>query len=126
MFAWYKGKTPIQKELIASSGTSYALGEALVVSGGVATKCGATVKPEFICASKDFTAKTGDIVVGQRIEEDMEFKTALSATGSSLALGDKVTLDSDAQLVTATTTAGVAQIVELAGTASGAEVVVKF
>lgn len=124
--SWYKGKTPIQKELDATAAESYVLGEALVLSSGKATKCGATTKPEFICANKDFTAASGDKVVVQVIEEDMEFKTTFSATATSIVPGNKVTLHTDGAQVTATTSSGVAEVVDMRGTASGSEVIVKF
>ena len=55
----------------------------------------------------------------------MEFDTTLSASGA-LKIGDKVTINSDSDKVTATTANGVATIVSLAGTASGSAVTVKF
>lgn len=126
MFAWYKGKTPIQKELVATAEETYSLGEALVLANGKATKCGATVKPEFICANKGFTAADGDKVVVQVIEEDMEFKTTFSAAATSVKVGNKVTLNTDGAQVTATTTSGVAEVVDIIGTGVGDAVVVKF
>lgn len=127
MFEWYKGKTPIQKELEANANTAYTTGEAIVLSSGKAAACGATTKPEFICMSKSFTAKAGDKVVVQVIEEDMEFKTTFSASADSVKVGDKVTLKATtADAVTGTTASGVAEVVEMRGTASGDEVIVKF
>ena len=49
----------------------------------------------------------------------------LSASGA-LKIGDKVTIGSDSDKVTATTTNGVATLVEITGTASGNAVTVKF
>lgn len=127
MFSWHKGKTPIQKELPATTAVSYKLGDALVYgSDGTVVKATGTAKPEFICASKDFTAKEGDFVVGQVIEEDMEFKTTFSAAATSIKLGNKVTINTDGAQVTNVTTNGVAEVIEMVGTASGSECVVKF
>lgn len=127
MFSWYRGKTPIQKELPATASTEYKLGDALAYgSAGTIVKATGTTKPEFICASKDFTAEAGDFVVGQVIEEDMEFKTTFSAAATSIKLGNKVTIGADGDSVTATTTNGIAEVIEMNGTASGSEVVIKF
>lgn len=125
-FSWYKGKTPIQKELEATAAESFTLGEALVLSSGKATKCGATTKPEFISMNKDFTAASGDKIVVQVIEDDMEFKTTFAATATSIKVGDKVTLHTDGAQATATTSSGVAEVVDKLGSASGSEVIVKF
>lgn len=127
MFSWYKGKTPIEKELPATAEVDYKLGDALAYgSAGTIVKATGTTKPEFICASSDFTAKAGDKVVGQVINEEMEFLTSLSAAGTSLKLGNKVTIGTDGDKVTATTTNGVAEIIEMFGTSVGDNVIVKF
>ena len=127
MFSWYKGKTPIQKELPATAAVAYKLGDALAYGAdGTVVKATGTTKPEFICASKDFTAVAGDMVVGQVIEEDMEFKTTFSAAATSIKLGNKVTIGTNGDTVTATTSGGVAEVIEMAGTASGSECIVKL
>jgi len=127
MFSWYKGKTPIEKELPATATVEYKLGDALAYGqDGTIVKATGTTKPEFICASNDFTAAAGDVVVGQLIEPEMEFLTSLSAAGTSLKLGNKVTIHTDGAKVTATTINGVAEIIEMFGTASGSNVLVKF
>lgn len=127
MFSWYKGKTPIEKEYAATAAVAYKLGDALAFGeAGTIVKATGTTKPEFICASKDFTAAAGDKVVCQVIEEDMEFKTAFSAAATSIKLGNKVTIGSNGDTVTATTTNGVAEVVEMMGTTSGSAVIVKF
>ena len=127
-FNWYKGKTPIEKELVAGVGT-FAVGTGLKLASGKAVPTSGTTAPEFICSSKGgtFTSSDRAMVVGQIIEEDMEFLTTLSASGTSLNVGDKVTISSDGTQVTATTSSGVAEIVEFLGDkSSGSEVVVKF
>lgn len=126
MFEWYKGKTPIQKEYPVGSEEAIALGEALVLANGVLTKCGATAKPEFISATKDVAAGEVEKIAVQVIEEDMEFKVPLSAVGTSLKLGNKVTINTDGLKVTATTSSGVAEIIGIEGTAIGDAVIVKF
>lgn len=122
MFSFYKGKTPIEKELPKTAATTYNVGDALVYGdAGTIVKATGTTKPEFICSGVN-----SDSVIGQVIEEDMEFATVLSAAGTSLKLGNKVTIHTDGAKVTATTTNGVAELVEIHGTASGDEVIVKF
>ena len=122
MFSFYKGKTPIEKELPITADVTYNVGDALVYgSAGTIVKATGTTAPEFICAGV-----SGDIVVGQVIEEDMEFATTLSASGASLKLGNKVTINTDGDKVTATTSGGVAELVEIHNTAVGGEVIVKF
>lgn len=127
-FNYYKGKTPIEKELPVGAG-SFKVGLALLLASGQASAATGTNKPEFICASKDMTVDAGKtgMVVGQLIDPNTEFKTTLSATGTSLNIGDKVTIASNGEQVTATKTSGVAEIVEFLGDkSSGSEVVVKF
>lgn len=125
-FSWLKGKTPIQKEYPTVAEETYTLGEALVLSNGAVTKCSATTKPEFISMNKDVTGGEGVEIAVQVIEEDMEFRVPLSAAGTGLKLGDKVTLNTDGAQVTATKTSGVAEIIGIEGTAIGDTVIVKF
>jgi hypothetical protein len=57
----------------------------------------------------------------------MVFKTVVTAAPTALAAGSKVTLATDGLGVTATTTDGVCEIVDLQGAkVAGDEVVVKF
>lgn len=110
--------TPPFEYLAGTSQESFSDGEALVLSSGLLTKCGATATPEFICVG----AHTGDgasQIPVMRINETLEFETSLAAAGTSLNIGDKVTLHTDGLQVTATTTSGVFAISRLDGTASG-------
>lgn len=127
MFSWHKGKTPIEKEYLATASTAYKTGDALIFGeAGTIVKATGATKPEFICSSADFTAKAGDKVVCQVIEEDMEFKTTFSAAATSIKPGNKVTINTDGAQVTATTAGGVVEVIEMLGTTSGSEVIVKF
>lgn len=99
------------------------LGEALVLSSGKLTKCGATVTPEFI-AMKAGTAVEIPVI---RVDEKMVFETTFSADASSVAEGSKVTIASDGLRVTATTTNGVFAITKKLGTGeSGTKVLGMF
>ena len=57
------------EQVPATAGESYAVGEALVLSGGAATKCGATATPEFICQQQLSGAGAGDQLAVTRVSE---------------------------------------------------------
>jgi hypothetical protein len=118
-----KGNNPAIKEYPAAAGT-YKVGDVAVLTNGYITKASGTTKPEYVLAFKG-TVASGDIVAVNPIYADMEFDTTLSASGA-LKIGDKVTINSDSDKVTATTTNGVATLVDITGTASGNAVTVKF
>ena len=99
-------------------------GEALVLASGKLVKCDATVVPTFI-ALADAAAST-EVAVG-RVESNQLYEVNMSAAPTSLKIGNKVTLGDDGITVTATTTSGVAEIVDLNGaTAIGDTLVVRF
>lgn len=115
--------SPIEKEIVATNGTTYTHGM-LVAYGSAGTAVAGSSNPEFVYVGKDVTAKTGDILAVIPVLPEYEFETTLSAAGTSLKTGNKVTV-TDTQ-ATATTTSGVFEILEGAGGASGAKVVGKF
>lgn len=117
---------PVVKEIPAAAGT-YAVGQTLAINAsGLAAQVAGSTVPEFVCAS-DATAASGDMIAVNPIYEDMEFETVFSADGSALKAGAKVTIAATYDAVTATTTNGVATIVEKLGSgASGTAVIVKF
>lgn len=90
-------------------------GEVLKLSSGKLTKASSTDVPEFVALG----AGTGVIIPVKRIYEDEVYQTTLSASGTSLNVGDKVTIASDGLRATATTTSGVFEITEFLGTGSG-------
>lgn len=114
-------------ELPVTASENYKFGEALVISGGAVTKCPATSVPTHI-AGRDYEATSNGVqtLPVYEIFKGYEFETTLSAEGTSLKIGSKVTLSADATEVTATTASGVAEIVEIDGTAVGSKVIVKF
>ena len=103
-------------------------GMAMVLSSGKLAIATGTNKPEFICVEEHDAAVTaGDLVTVVRVDHDTLYETQLSASGTSLNIGDKVTLHASNGLqVTATTTSGVAEIMAMDGTASGDTVYVRF
>lgn len=111
-----KNNTPEPEYQTVTASEAYSEGEALVISGGKLTKCGATVKPTHI-ALKSYSAGSADTsdIPAYRITPDMQFDVPVSAAPTTLKVGEKVTLDADALRITATTDSGVATIVDLLG-----------
>jgi hypothetical protein len=114
-------------ELPTTASETYKQGEALVITSGAVTKCGATAAPTHICGCDYVAPATGNKSIPcYPIFKGYELETTLQAAGTSLVIGDKVTLHTDGLQVTATTTSGVAEIVKMNGTAVGSSVIVKF
>ena len=113
-----------EPQYLTVGATAVSTGEALVLTDGKLVKCGATAKPAFIAlADGDANA---EIAVG-RVESNQIYEVPVSAAPTALTVGSKVTLGADGLTVTATTTSGVAEIVDLNGaTASGDIIVVRF
>ncbi|WP_294854271.1 hypothetical protein [uncultured Oscillibacter sp.] len=112
--------------LPGTAGETITAGEALVLSGGKLTKCGATAKPAYIALGP---ADGNGTVPCAEVQSYMEFQTTLSAApaeGVTLAPGDKVTLSADALQVTATTESGVATIKRIDAQAVDSVVIVSF
>lgn len=103
-------------------GTGVVLGEALTMTAGALAKCAAAAKPDYIAVGP---SKEGVAPV-IKVQDYMIFEVPLSAAGTSLKVGNKVTIGADAQTVTATTENGVATIVAIDGTAVGDIVKVRF
>ena len=115
------GKTASYEYL--HTATTIEAGTALTLAAGELVKCAATTRPEFIAAGP---ANEEGIVPVVRVQSYIVFETELSASGGSLHIGDKVTIDADSKRVTATTGSGVAVIVSMDGTAVGSRVCVRF
>lgn len=102
-------------------------GMAMVLNGGKLAIASGTTKPEFICVEEHDAAVAADtLVTVVRVDHDTVYQTTLSAAGTSLNLGDKVTIATDGLRVTATKTDGVAEIVYMDDTAAGSMVHVRF
>lgn len=105
------------------AGTAITAGMALTLSGGTLVK--ATTTPTHIALAD---AASGELVTCYAvIPGTMIFDVPVSAAPTSLKEGDKVTIGTSALDITATTSNGVATIVDLNGaTAAGDTVMVKF
>ena len=105
------GRINVYEPLSYPVGTSAVTeGQALVLSSGKLVK--ATGKPTFIALASG--AANAEIAVG-RVEPNQIYEVPVTAAPTSLAVGAKVTVATDGLGVTATTTDGVAEIVDLNG-----------
>jgi hypothetical protein len=97
------------EEYLVTNLEAITRGEALVLTSGRLTKCGATATPQFI-AVQDVAAGTDKVAKVYRVTEDTELETTSSATVADTLVGSKVTLNADGLRVTATTTSGVFEV----------------
>lgn len=111
--------------LEASAIGACKVGMALTLTDGKLAKATETVKPIYISMYQG-TVASGDRIPVLRVLPDTRFKTQLSAAGTSLKVGDKVTIDTTGMLATATTTSGVLEIVQINGTGIGDDVIVRI
>lgn len=118
--------TPPLEYYPGTAGEAFAVGEALVLSGGKLTKCAATTRPQFICLTEFTCTSASEDLACVRVLDHIVFGTAWSVSASSVRLGDKVTISADGLFATATTTSGVAEVVEIQGTAAGDYCAVRF
>ena len=118
---------PEPEYLDATASEAISIGEALVLTGGKLTKCGATNKPTYISMGELSASATKRNIAVCRVEPNQVFEVECSASPSSLVPGDKVTITTDALGVTATTTSGVATVVNTNGAAlAGDKITVRF
>ena len=120
------GLTPPIDYKTVKAGEQAALGEAMALTAGTLTKCGATARPDFVAVGPSDADGVTPVV---KVQDYMEWETTLSAApaeGVTLAEGTKVTLAADGMQVTATTASGVAVITRLDGTDVGSIVHVRF
>ena len=104
--------------IIGTTSEAITVGELLKLSSGKLTKASGTDVPEFVALG----AGNGTIIPVKRIYEDEVYQTTLSASGTSLNVGDKVTIHTDGKQATATTTSGVFMLTEILDSASGGKV----
>lgn len=102
----------------AKSGETFSVGEALYLNAGFATKASGTTVPQYIC-QESAVGEEGKMIHCTLVNSKQELEVPLSASGSSLAIGDKVTIATDGLRVTATTTSGIFTITKINGTATG-------
>lgn len=109
--------------LIATAGESYVPGETLMIgTAGTATKCSGTSTPQYICQTTLENATEGAQICATVVNAMQELEAPLSAAGTALKVGNKVTIGADGLTVTATTTDGVFTITQILGTAVGDKV----
>lgn len=128
MFLPYEYKTgePIPWEYKECSAiTNLHVGTALTLSGGKLAKATGTTQPMYISMREGTTAE-GDVIPVIKIDEGARYMTTFAAAATGIQVGDRVTIHTDGEQVTATKTSGVACISEMRGTASGSEVIVYF
>jgi len=115
---------PILHRLPVTAEETYTIGEALVLSSGALTKCGATAKPQYIAMSA--TADSNGKLAVIPVLVTTHFETTSTATIAATLIGSAVTLHTDGLTVTATTTDGVFTIDETDGATTNSTVVGHF
>ncbi|NCB75116.1 MAG: hypothetical protein EOM51_10295 [Clostridia bacterium] len=111
------GATPDRKMLPTTANETYVVGELLVMTTGALTKCAATATARYVCNQNYVAPATGQEPISVTpITDNLLFETVFSADATLVNVGDKVTIASDGLRVTATTTAGVAEIARKLGT----------
>lgn len=118
------GNAPEILQVAATASEAFVVGEALTISSGKVTKASGTTAPKYISAEKK-TAVSGDTLSVYLVEKNQEYETELTEAGT-LVVGTKVTISSDGTGVTATTTSGVATVVEAEGATVGSKVLIRF
>lgn len=117
-------------EYLPCSAIQPKVGMALTQSDGKLAIATGTTKPAYVSLYEaGATLSAGDIIPVARVDHSQVYETTLSASGTSLKLGNKVTLHASSGMqVTATTTSGVAEVIEFpdGSQASGAKVRVRF
>ena len=114
-------------EYLPAGAITPVVGMALYQNAGNLALASGTTNPTFISMTEREAALTaGDIIPVVRISEDIIWETEWSAAATSVKQGQKVTIAADGLRVTATTTGGVAQVVDMDGTAIGDKVRVRL
>lgn len=111
---------------VAAGAITPKLGTALYINSGVLAVASGTNKPTYIsmidCAS---ALTSGTFIPVIEVHPDMIFETSLSVDNAQ-AVGTAVTISSDGDQITNTTSSGKATIVEKDGGTAGDRALVKF
>lgn len=103
------------------------VGMALYQNAGNLALASGTTKPTYVSMTERTAAVTaGDNIPVVQVNEDIIWETEWSAAATSIKRGQKVTIATDGLRVTATTTNGVAQVVDFDGPAVGDKVRVRL
>ncbi len=109
----------------ATAEETYVPGELLKISAaGTATKASGTDAPVYLCNTRK-TAAAGDQIQVIRLQRTHKLRTTLSAAGTSLKVGNKVTIGADGLEATATTTGGTLELVTIIDSGKGGSVIVR-
>lgn len=119
-------RVPVNKKLPCGA-IIPKVGMAMVLNSGTLAIASGTTKPTHICMEEHETAvAAGTLIHTVQVEPDITFGVPLTAEGTALKVGDKVTIAADGLGVTATTTSGVARIEKIYGTGVDDIVLVQF
>ena len=113
---------PIEKELVATNGTTYNHG-CLLAFGSAGIAVTTATNAEFVYTGKDTVAKTGEKLAAIPVLPEYEFETVFATTATAVKAGMKVTVDGEK--ATATTASGIFQLLQDGG-ASGSKAVGRF
>lgn len=114
---------PFTHDYVMTASEACTAGEALVLSSGKLTKCGATTRPQYIALADVAASGTPTKKVPcEKVLATTEYETTASVTVAETVEGSKVTLHTDGLKVTATTTSGVFEIAHTDGVTGGGKV----
>lgn len=118
---------PEPEFLEVTASEAIAEGEALVLSSGKLTKCGATTKPAFIAMASLAAAATKRVIPVCRVESNQLYEVPIYKSSTTLAIpavGSAVCLKSDGVALTDSTTSGVVTIVDKNGAAAEGDTII--
>lgn len=118
---------PEPEYLDAKDGEAIAVGETLVLTAGKLTKCIGTTKPTHIAMGVKTADDADRRIPACRLEANQVYEVPVTATPTALVPGTKVTIYTDGLQVTATTTDGVATVVDVNNAKTiGDTIIVRF
>lgn len=100
--------------------SALTIGTVCVLTNGLLVAAGGTTKPTHITLA---SGAAGESILAGRIEPNQVYETTVSASPASLKVGVKVTVGSTGTDVTATTTDGIATVVDLLGAAAVGDII---
>lgn len=123
-----EGRVQPWEYLPATGSTKPDIGLACVLTSGKLAKCTGTTKPTHICmAERPAAVAAGTLLPCIKVQPDMIFEVKNQANISGVNIGQAVTIHSDGLQITATTSSGVATIVQKTpGTGTGNPTLVRF
>lgn len=122
------GRVQPWEYLPATGSTKPDIGLACTLSSGKLAKASGTTKPTYICMQEAPAAvAAGTLLACIKVQPDMIFEVKNQANISGVNIGQAVTIHSDGLQITATTSSGVATIVQKTpGTGTGNPTLVRF